>query len=242
MIGIGVGDTGSTSDAVAVSCIIPAYNSARFIDEAIESVLTQTVPVAEIIVVDDGSTDGTVQALARYGERVRVVRQSNAGPAAARNNGIRNSTGAFIAFLDSDDLWKPEKIEVQLARFDANPELQVCFADLFNFRTITPNAPFRDGYEEIAEWPRVPFSPCTLLARRAAFDTIGEFDETLRRGEDTEWFVRMMMRKVPYEVLKDVLLWRRVHDQNLTLESPPGPQDVIRVLKIALDRRRAEGW
>lgn len=226
----------------SVSCIIPAYNAARFIDEAIESVLAQTVPVAEIIVVDDGSTDNTIELLSRYGSSVRVLTQQNAGPAAARNNGVRNSTGAFIAFLDSDDLWKAEKTEVQLSRFEQNPDLQVCFADLFNFRTITPNAPFRDGFEELVEWPRVPFSPCTLLARRSAFETIGEFDVSLRRGEDTEWFVRMMMRKVPYEVLKDVLLWRRVHDQNLTLESPPGPQDVIRVLKIALDRRRAEGW
>ncbi|MEO7361501.1 MAG: glycosyltransferase family A protein [Gemmatimonadaceae bacterium] len=228
--------------AAAVSCIIPAYNALRFIDETIESVLGQSVPVAEIIVVDDGSTDGTLQTLAQYGDKVRLILQQNAGPAAARNNGVRNSHGEFLAFLDADDLWTPNKVEMQLARFSANPELQVCFADLFNFRTNSPNAPFRDGYTEVTDWPRVHFSPCTLLARRSAFDTIGNFDETLRRGEDTEWFVRMMMRKMPYEVLKDVLLWRRVHDQNLTLESPPGPQDVIRVLKIALDRRRAEGW
>ena len=227
---------------VSVSCIIPACNAIRFIDETIESVLSQTVGVAEIIVVDDGSTDGTPQSLGKYGDKVRLVRQQNAGPAAARNHGVRQSHGEFVAFLDADDLWTPNKVELQLARFAAKPALQICFADLFNFRTNTENAPFRDGYTEVTDWPRVHFSPCTLLARRTAFDTIGNFDEGLRRGEDTEWFVRMMMRKMPYDVLTDVLLWRRVHDSNLTLESPPGPQDVIRVLKIALDRRRAEGW
>lgn len=228
--------------SASVTCIIPAYNALRFINETIESVLAQTVPAAEIIVVDDGSTDGTLDAIAQYGDKIRSLTQPNAGPAAARNNGVRNSSGEFIAFLDADDMWTSNKIETQLARFSANPELQVCFADLFNFRANTENGPFRDGYSEVTDWPRVHFSPCTLLARRSAFDTIGEFDETLRRGEDTEWFVRMMMRKIPYEVLKDVLLWRRVHDQNLTSDSPPGPQDVIRVLKIALDRRRVEGW
>lgn len=226
----------------SVSCIIPAYNAARFIDEAIQSVVGQTVPVSEIIVVDDGSTDNTLEIVARYGDSVRIVRQKNAGPAAARNNGVRISSGDFIAFLDSDDLWTAEKLSVQLSQFAVRPELEVCFADLFNFRANTPDGAFRDGYTAVADWPKVPFSPCTLLARRSAFKIIGEFDETLRRGEDTEWFVRMMMKKVPYEVLKDVLLLRRVHDQNLTLESPPGPQDVIRVLKMAMDRRRAEGW
>lgn len=225
-----------------VSCIIPAYNAARFISEAIESVHAQRVPVAEIVVVDDGSTDDTVHVVQQLGKGVRVVTQQNAGPGAARNHGLRESTGNFVAFLDADDLWTPEKLAVQLNRFAERPDLEVCFGDLFNFRTAQTDGKFRDGHTEVTDWPRVPFSPCTLLARRSAFETIGPFDETLRRGEDTEWFVRMMMRKVPYEVLKDVILWRRVHDQNLTLENPPGPQDVIRVLKMVMDRRRAEGW
>lgn len=225
-----------------VSCIIPTYNAEAFIEETLDSVFAQTVPVAEVIVVDDGSTDTTTDAVSRYNSNVRLLVQDNAGPAAARNNGIRNSSGEFIAFLDSDDLWTANKIETQLARFGAKPDLQVCFANLTNFRTVTGSTCFSDGYTEAADWPRIHFSPCTLLARRTAFDMIGGFDAGLRRGEDTEWFVRMMMRGVPYETVSDVLLWRRVHDRNLTLESPPGPEDVVRVLKIALDKRRAEGW
>lgn len=225
-----------------ISCIIPTYNSARFIAETIDSVFAQTVGMYEVLVVDDGSTDDTKSVVDSFEGRVRWLRQENSGPGAARNNGVRNTTGDFIAFLDSDDIWTPDKTEKQLARFAARPELGVCFGELFNFRTDTENGRFRDGYTEYTEWPRVPFSPGTLFAKRSAFLENGDFDETLRRAEDTEWFVRMMMRKIPYEVLTEQLMWRRVHDRNLTLESPPGPQEVVRSLKIALDRRRAEGW
>jgi GT2 family glycosyltransferase len=91
-------------------------------------------------------------------------------------------------------------------------------------------------------WPIIPISPCTMLARRAVFERIGVFDPKLRRGEDTEWYVRMMMRQVRYEVMPDVLLERRIHGANLTKDHASSPMDVVPLLKQVLDQRRREGW
>ena len=231
-----------------VSCIVPVYNGERFLAEALASILAQTHKNIEIIVVDDGSTDGTPQIIEGLPTSVRALRQQNRGPAAARNAGVALATGSFMAFLDADDLWHKGKLERQLRRFEQRPELQISFATMRNVMAqgsvanVTADALSTDPLVNPENWPVIPFSPCTLLARRAAFVEVGPFNEALRRGEDTEWFVRMMMRKVPYEVIPDLLLDRRIHAANLTRESPPTPFDVVRMLKLTLDRRRAEGW
>lgn len=223
-----------------VSCIVPVYNGARFLLQALESIAGQSWPHTEILVVDDGSTDATPSLAEAAGPGIRWVRQENQGPAAARNTGLALCTGPFVAFLDADDLWAPDKLERQLARFRERPELMVCFAGMRNVRGT--DAMTNDPLLDPAVWPAIPFSPCTLLARKAVFDTVGPFNPALRRGEDTEWFVRMMMRKIPYEVLPVVLLDRRIHESNLSREQLSSPDDVVRVLKLVLDRRRSEGW
>ena len=236
----GSGAEAMTAAPERVSCIVPVYNGARFLLSALHSIEDQTWPHTEIIVVDDGSTDATPSLAAQAGPAVRWVRQENQGPAAARNTGLGLATCPFVAFLDADDLWTRDKLERQLARFRERPELMVCFAGIRNIRGT--DAWTDDPLLDPASWPMIPFSPCTLVARKAAFDQIGPFNTTLRRGEDTEWFVRMMMRKIPYEVLPDVLLDRRIHESNLTRDQIPGPDDVVRMLKLVLDQRRAEGW
>ena len=100
-----------------VSCIVPVYNGERYLREALDSILAQTYRPLEIIVADDGSADGTAGVVATFGDQVRYVRQHNQGPSSARNLGIRVPTGDFIAFLDADDLWHPEKLARQIARF-----------------------------------------------------------------------------------------------------------------------------
>ena len=116
-----------------VSCVIPVFNGERFLAAAIDSVLAQSLSEIEIIVVDDGSTDGTRDVLDRFGARVVYIHQANAGPASARNNGIRHASGEFIAFLDSDDLWHPEKTVIQLSRFATRANLAICTAHMQNF-------------------------------------------------------------------------------------------------------------
>jgi glycosyltransferase involved in cell wall biosynthesis len=229
-----------TDDTPLVSCVVPVYNGEAFIADALESILAQTHRRLEVIVVDDGSTDGTAGILAEFGSRVSAIRQPNQGPAAARNLGIARASGTFIAFLDADDLWYSDKLTRQLARFRERPELVACFAAYRNVSGV--ESADGDPMLDPAAWPVTPFSPCTLLARREVFELVGTFDPTLRRGEDTEWMMRMMLRKVPYESMPEVLLDRRIHRDNLTREQPPTYSNVVDAIKLVLDRRRVEGW
>ena len=217
-----------------VSCIIPVYNGERFLGAAVDSVLAQTRQPVEIIIVDDGSTDGTPALVARYGDRVRSIRQENAGPAAARNAGLALATGAVIGFLDADDLWLPGKLAVQMTELTRSPETMICLAGMMNFRESAAGGP-------VAEAPGGSFSPCTMLVRAAVFRQIGGFDPGLRAGEDTEWFCRVMMGGIRYTVLPDVLVRRRLHDRNLTRADPPSHAKLLGILKLALDKKRAEG-
>ena len=121
-----------------VSVIIPAYRAERTIRRAIDSVLAQTAPAAEVIVVDDGSPDGQAEVVAGYGDRVRLIRNANGGAAAARNAGIEAATGDFVAFLDADDYWEPTKLQRQLAVFDRNPELAMVAGRYFEERPGRP--------------------------------------------------------------------------------------------------------
>ncbi len=109
-----------------ISCIVPVFNGERYLREALDSIFAQTYRPLEILVADDGSTDRTPYIAAAFGNRLRYLRQDNQGPAAARNLGIRAATGEFIAFLDADDVWHPEKLERQMARFQVRPELDYC--------------------------------------------------------------------------------------------------------------------
>lgn len=109
-----------------ISCIVPVYNGELYLREAIDSILAQTYRPLEIIVVDDGSTDATPDVVAGYGDRLRYIRQPNAGPGAARNHGLNLAQGEFIAFLDADDLWHPDKLARQMTRFLNRPDLDLC--------------------------------------------------------------------------------------------------------------------
>lgn len=223
-----------------VSCVVPVFNGEQFVAEAVASIFAQAHRPLEVIVVDDGSTDGTAGVLDGLGGGILRVRQENQGPAAARNAGLGLARGEYIAFLDADDLWHPDKLARQLVRFRERPGLMACFTSFRNVSGV--ESADGDPLLDPAAWPVTPFSPCTLLVRREIFAEVGVFDPKLRRGEDTEWIMRMMLRKVPYESMPDVLLDRRIHRANLTRERPPTYDNVVDTLKHVLDRRRAEGW
>lgn len=223
-----------------VSCIVPTYNGAAFLAEALDSICAQTRAPFEILVADDGSTDDTLAVAARYGDRVRVVAQPNAGPAAARNFGVRETQGELLAFLDQDDLWHPEKLARQLGRFEARPDLELSVAHVQRFWT----SDLRDQEERYREHkvskPLPGYITGTFLVRRHLFTTVGPFNADVRFGDSMEWVLRAMERGVVSELLPDVLLRHRMHGDNLSQAEASGSRDeFLRILKASLDRKRA---
>jgi glycosyltransferase involved in cell wall biosynthesis len=224
-----------------ISCVLPVYNGEKYLAEAIGSVLQQAYESIEVIVADDGSTDGTPAIARRFGEQVRYVRQPNAGPAAARNLGVSEAAGAFLTFIDADDLWHPEKLSRQMARFDARPELDFCVAHAQNFwapELALEEAKFRD--HRVAK--ALPgYVTGTLMARRDFFDAVGPFNPSITHADDTDWFLRAKERGAVQELLPDVLLYRRLHSDNLSRAGAAGSRDqYLQLLKNVLDRRRRQ--
>ena len=214
-----------------VSCVVPVHDGERFLGPALDSILAQTHREVEAIVVDDGSSDGTPEVIASYGTRIRSVRQENAGHASARNRGIEVARGTFLAFLDADDLWHPEKLARQLARFAERPELELCFSWLRNFTEGSDAVEDVPGYTSVA-----------LLARRAVIERIGDFDPSLRHGNDRDWMLRAAEAGTVIELLPDVLVYRRLHGANRSLQLAEASRaEYLRIVKASLDRRRASG-
>jgi glycosyltransferase involved in cell wall biosynthesis len=222
-----------------VSCIVPVFNGERYLAEAIESVLAQPYRPIEVIVVDDGSTDRTAEILASFGDRIRSLRQPSAGPAAARNLGLRAARGQFIAFQDADDLWHPEKLERQMARFRARPELDLCVTHVRNFWAPELEEE-RQRYQGRRYAEPLPGYVCvSLLARRSLFDAVGQFDVELQHGDDNDWFLRAFDHGAVRELLPDVLVFRRLHQENMSRQANDEvPEWLLRVVKLTLDRRR----
>ena len=217
---------------------MPVYNGERFLAESLESILRQTRPPDEVIVVDDGSTDGTAGIAQAMGPPVRWVRQENAGPGAARNLAIRLATGDFLAFLDSDDLWLPRKLELQLATMRERPELDYCVTHLQNFWMPELAAEEQAFRNQPFAQPLPAFSFPSFLGRREMVDRVGPCREDLRVASDTEWFMRAREMGLAHEVLPDVLVRRRLHRGTLTRADLASSDTLLANLKASLDRRR----
>jgi glycosyltransferase involved in cell wall biosynthesis len=182
-----------------VSVIIPTHNRAWAINEAIDSVLVQGYDAFEVIVVDDGSTDATGGLLSAYKEQIRVIRQSNAGVSAARNRGIAEARGEWIAFLDSDDYWLPGKLAAQAAFFKHNPEYRICQTEeiwVRNGRRVNPGKRHqkRGGMIFGPSLELCLVSPSAVMMHRKLFDDIGRFDEALPACEDYDLWLRIACR------------------------------------------------
>ena len=156
-----------------ISCIIPVYNGERYLAETLNSVVEQTYRPLEIIVIDDGSTDGSSRVAEAFGRHVQYCWQENAGEAAARNRGLSMAQTEFVAFLDADDLWHPEKLAKQIDKFEGKPEMDLCFTSFQNF-WISELAAEQQRYRgsSLAQ-PQSAWSTSTLLARRTAFARFG---------------------------------------------------------------------
>lgn len=179
-----------------VSVIIPTFNRAHYVVEAIESVLAQSYHDFELIIVDDGSTDETAQIIGEYQNRLQYFYQENQGPSAARNWGIHQATGTFIAFLDSDDLWHKDKLKTQMSLMNQQPEIKICYTNEIWIRNgVRVNQ--RKIHQKYSGWifqrclPLCIISPTSALIHREVFDKVGLFDENFIVCEDYDLWLRI---------------------------------------------------
>ena len=189
--------------------------------------------------MDDGSTDDTQQLLSPFRDKIISSKQENAGIARARNAGYALCSGSFIAFLDSDDLYTPGRLSIQMAAFQADPALECVQGYMEPF--VSPELPLEFARRIRGEMGRAIAAPMasTTLIKRSAYERVGYWDETLNVGVDMEWYARMKAAQLNYRMLHDVLLRRRIHRNNTNLRLANQQSERLHVLKNILDRRRA---
>ena len=225
-----------------VSVIIPVFNYDRFLAEAIECVLSQTYRNIEVIVVDDGSTDGSAEVAKSFAERgVRYSYQENAGIGPARNTGVAMAQGEYFAFLDADDRWPPEKIERQLEAFGNDLALEMVFGQAVQLHH-GPEWEAGVNDNKLPASGMVPgIIPGTMIVKRDAFLRVGNFPGGIKVGEFIDWYGRAVQLHIRSLTLPDLFLFRRIHDSNQGIRERQSISDYARVLKASLDRRRAQG-
>jgi glycosyltransferase involved in cell wall biosynthesis len=221
-----------------ISTIMAAYNTERYVAQALDSVLAQTLPSDEIIVVDDGSTDGTPEVLRTFATRLRIIRQHNCGPARALNVAIAASVGDALAFLDVDDLWLPNKLEIQSAVLSTEPELEAVFGYMRQFASTDLDAKAVERYI-VPDRPQPGLNKNTLLIRRNAFERIGRFDEELKATDFVDWYARAKALGLRWRMLPEVVALRRHHPGNTgRLQRSKQQSEMLFALKRSLDMRR----
>lgn len=227
-----------------VSVVIPNYNYSRYVGGAIDSALAQTYPDLEVIVVDDGSTDVSLDVLLGYGDRIKTILQKNNGVSAARNNGVSESSGEFIAFLDADDLWLPEKIEKQVAMFRSEPSLGLVHVGVNEIDAEGRSLRHRlegstgDATTDLLILGRkgVLGGGSGIMVPRAVFDEVGGFDTRLSTSADWDLFYQVAFR-YPIGFVPEVLLKYRFHSSNMRANVGVMEHDMT----IALEKAFANG-
>jgi glycosyltransferase involved in cell wall biosynthesis len=234
-----------------VSIIVPIYNCAHFLPDALDSILAQQYPNMEIIVVDDGSSDSSAEVAEAYGASVKVIRQKNQGPAAARNRGVRESSGEYLAFLDGDDAWLPGKLLAQMQHFASHEEVGIVYGRFKRWRvneegrypsvktfiTTENNGSIDDKesgwiYHELLLDGVIHI--ITAVIPRSLYDTLGGFDESMHVGEDYDFWLRASRLVQAHKLSRDVALYRI--SPNSTTRIPRTINNEQTVLLRAIER------
>lgn len=219
-----------------ISVIMPVYNGERYLAAAIASVLAQSTPPDEILVVDDGSSDGSA-AVAQSFPAVRYLWQAQAGASVARNHGVAAATGEWLAFLDADDLWTVEKLSRQRAILETKPAVDMVFGQVQQFYSPEVDAmktrpPLPSG-EQMAG-----YHVGAMLIRRTAFETVGPFDPQWQVAHFIEWYGRAATLGLQSLVLPEVVMKRRIHTTNLGIRAhDQARREYLRLAKMRLDQR-----
>lgn len=228
-----------------VSVVIPAFNAEEFITETIDSVLAQTYRDYEIIVVDDGSVDNTAELVRQFGNPVRYIKTENRGPSHARNVGIREAQGQYVAFLDADDLWTPDKLAIQVEFLSKRPDIDFVFADMLKFSKdqitmpsyfkLLKNSPVNiqiPNYEDCLDDPTRLLLKCnvvptgTVMVRKDCLERTDLFDEKISNVEDLDLWIRLSL-VCRFGCIPRVLKKKRDHQGNIS-------KNRLRALKAAL--------
>ena len=220
-----------------ITCIMPTRNGERFLALAIGSLVAQTWRPLEIIVVDDGSTDRSVEIARSFGNPVRVVSHPVANPVLARNRGLEIASGDFVSFLDHDDLSIPEKLAMQMAAFTQDPTLDVCVGMVQRFSQAAPESAITPVGAAVPGYLTI-----TMLARRQAFERVGPLNPVNFHSDSAEWFLRARACGIAVRLLPETLVYHRDHDDNRSLRyGDRSRAEFLRLLKSKLDTERTGG-
>lgn len=233
------------TDRLSVSVIIPTYNRRDFLREALQSVFEQTLPSLEVLVADDGSTDDTAAMVAVEFPTVRILFQPNRGPSAARNLGIRTARGEWLAFLDSDDLWLPRKLERQLTELARRPRYRIAYTDEIWIRRgvrVNPGKVHRkySGWIFPRCLPLCIISPSSVIVHREVFEAAGLFDEALPVCEDYDLWLRLGARYPIYFQEEKLITKRGGHLDQLSNREWGNDRYRVAALRKILDD--TTGW
>lgn len=225
-----------------VSVVIPVFNGERYLKEAIDSVLQQDYRPIDLIVVDDGSTDGTAHVVQPYASAGQVTRhfQRHQGPAAARNAGVELARGDLVAFIDADDLWVQDKLSAQVDLLLSHPDAEMVLGRMRQF--ISPDlGPIQRAAARIMREEVLSQLPSSSLIKKSVFGRVGLFDPRYSVAAEMDWVMRALDAGVRMAELQQLVYLRRIHAANIGRRDPP-TQDAtrLRVLKAGLDRRRAQ--
>ena len=223
-----------------ISVIIPAFNCKRYISECVGSVLGQTYRNIEVIIVDDGSTDGTLEVLSSLNtdNRLKIIHQTNGGTGSARNSGLAMAQGEYLAFLDADDYWQYDKLELQLAYLASSPDCGAVFGLVSNF--LDPSLAETAKLDPIASEVKIGIHPGCMLIRAEVLKRVGPFKED-QFAEFLDWWSRFELQGVPYYILHSVLMYRRIHAENKTLLNKLGLiKSYLKIVRQSKDNRKVQ--
>jgi glycosyltransferase involved in cell wall biosynthesis len=223
-----------------VTAAIPVRNGEAYLGEAIESVLAQSRPCEQVIVVDNGSTDRSAEIARAYAPAVELASEPRKGIGAARNAAFRAASGRHIAFLDADDLWEPTKTAVQLAALESQPEIEIVFGHVRQF--VSPDLAAADAAAlSVPATPQPGLYLGAMLAARSAVEAIGPWPEDVKVSDGLSFMLRMRELGVASAMLDDTVTLRRVHGANHSIHNRAERAEFARMIKRSLDRRREGG-